>query len=140
MIADMKPVDQAELSADWLAQVEALKGDDPWVLGFLLRLKNTEKELGRAGFKGPASSEGVVEIAYAVHPDQQGKGYATEAARGLLQFAFEHESVRIVRAHTLPETNASTRILSKLGFKRAGEILDPEDGLVWRWEMPRSPF
>jgi RimJ/RimL family protein N-acetyltransferase len=40
----------------------------------------------------------------------------------------------IVRAHTLPERNASTRILEKCGFTFRGEILDPEDGLVWRWE------
>jgi len=52
--------------------------------------------------------------------------------------------IRRVRAHTLPEGNASTRILEKLGFERIGEtIKDPEAGQVWRWErdlaVHRSP-
>jgi hypothetical protein len=37
-------------------------------------------------------------------------------------------------AHTLPEENASTRALRRNGFLFAGEVMDPEDGLVWRWE------
>jgi ribosomal-protein-alanine N-acetyltransferase len=40
----------------------------------------------------------------------------------------------VVRAHTLPNPNASTRVLTKCGFHRVGEVIDPEDGLVWRWE------
>jgi hypothetical protein len=42
--------------------------------------------------------------------------------------------VKLIRAHTLPQINASTRILTKCGFDRIGEMIDPEDGLVWRWE------
>jgi hypothetical protein len=42
--------------------------------------------------------------------------------------------VRTVIAHTLPEENASTRALRGNGFAHAGEVIDPEDGRVWRWE------
>ena len=59
---------------------------------------------------------------------------ATEAAEGLASFAFGSGRVRVVRAHTLPEPNASTRVLAKCGFRYIGEVIDPEDGLVWRWE------
>jgi RimJ/RimL family protein N-acetyltransferase len=45
----------------------------------------------------------------------------------------------LIRAHTLPEMNASCRVLEKAGFKRLGEVIDPEDGLVWRWERRPSP-
>jgi len=30
--------------------------------------------------------------------------------------------------------NASTRVLEKCGFRKAGEMLDSENALVWRWE------
>ena len=40
----------------------------------------------------------------------------------------------LVRAHTLAERNASTRVLEKCGFGLVGEVVDPEDGPVWRWE------
>jgi RimJ/RimL family protein N-acetyltransferase len=41
---------------------------------------------------------------------------------------------RTIRAHTMPEQNASTRVLEKCGFRWLGEVVDPEDGAVWRWE------
>jgi len=45
--------------------------------------------------------------------------------------------VKRVRAHTLAQTNASTHILEKCGFKKTGETVDPENNLtVWRWEKP----
>ena len=41
-----------------------------------------------------------------------------------------------VRAQTLPEENASTRILKKCGYKPRGAVNHPEDGLIWLWELP----
>ena len=41
-----------------------------------------------------------------------------------------------VVAHTLAEENASTAVLRKNGFVRAGDIDDPDEGTVWRWELP----
>lgn len=96
--------------------------------------RETGIAIGQCGFKGPPEADGVAEIAYGVDPDQQGKGYATEAAEALVIYAFGSGRVRLVRAHTLPERNASTRVLTKCGFSHIGEVIDPEDGLVWQWE------
>jgi RimJ/RimL family protein N-acetyltransferase len=96
-------------------------------------LRDCDTVVGSAGFKGPPA-EGIVEIAYGLSPEYQGKGYATEAAAALTAYAFDSGKVRVVRAHTLPESNASGRVLTKCGFRRIGEVIDPEDGLVWRWE------
>ena len=133
-IEAMSPADRAHVSADWLARLHALTSADPWTLGFSLVHRNSDTVVGSAGFKGPPEADGVVEIAYGVHPDHQGKGYATEAAQALTAYAFSSGKVRLVRAHTLPLPNASTRVLSKCGFRYVGEVIDPEDGLVWRWE------
>ena len=84
------------------------------------------------------SFDGVVEIAYGVKPEHQGNGYATEAAAGLVKYAFA-SGVHTVRAHTLREPNASTRVLGKCGFQNVGEVVDPDDGLVWRWELCNRP-
>lgn len=72
-------------------------------------------------------------------PKDQPKGYATEAALALAGFAFDSGRVRVVRAHTLPEANASTRVLAKCGFRHIGEIATPEDGRVWLWEKSNEP-
>jgi ribosomal-protein-alanine N-acetyltransferase len=81
-----------------------------------------------------------VEIAYGLAPAYQGRGYATEAAQELVARTFASGLVRRVIAHTLPEQNASTRVLSRCGFARVGELIDPEDGLVWRWEKHQEAF
>ena len=149
-IEQMQPHEKAELSAAWLALLDGSSPADPWVHGFVLVHRISGGVIGRCGFKGPPGADGVVEIAYGVAPEHQGKGYATEAAAALTTYAFSNAQVRVVRAHTLPEPNASTRVLTKCGFERVGEVIDPEDGLVWRWERqngttdilprPQHPF
>ncbi len=56
----------------------------------------------------------------------------------LIARAVASGGVSTLRAHTLPEHNASTKVLEKCGFKLVGEVMHPEDGLIWRWELPRK--
>jgi RimJ/RimL family protein N-acetyltransferase len=137
-IEAMSPSEKAALSADWLARLHASTEADPWTHGFSLVHRGTGSAVGGCGFKGPPEGDGVVEIAYGVDPEHRGNGYATEAAEALVIYAFGDPRVRLVRAHTAPEANASTRVLTKCGFRYVGEVVDPEDGLVWRWEKPRE--
>jgi [ribosomal protein S5]-alanine N-acetyltransferase len=95
--------------------------------------------IGMCGFTGPPDTNGAVELAYGIVPSYQGKGYATEAAAALVELASADPRVRIIRAHTLPERNASTRVLEKCGFRKIGEVVDPENNLVWRWERKLAP-
>ncbi|ULE35579.1 N-acetyltransferase [Mycobacterium sp. IDR2000157661] len=44
--------------------------------------------------------------------------------------------VRTVIANTLARDNPSTGVLRRLGFTRTHELVDPEDGPIWRWELP----
>ena len=132
-IETLDPSVKAEISADWLARVRASTAPDPWTHGFSLVHRATDGVIGQAGFKGPPA-DGMVEIAYGVAPEHEGKGYATEAARALTAYALGSGQVRVVRAHTLANDNASARVLVKSGFRLIGEVTDPEDGLVWRWE------
>jgi RimJ/RimL family protein N-acetyltransferase len=80
-----------------------------------------------------------VEIAYGVDPLYRGMGIATETAAALVTWAWGDARVRKVRAHTYAPLNVSTRVLTKCGFHSVGEVIDPEDGLVTRWEIvPRD--
>ena len=133
-IEAMPPVVKKELSAEWLQRIAAGTTADLWLHGFALVHRGSGTLVGTAAFKAPPSADGTVEIAYGVAPEHQGKGYAAEAARALTTFAFASGRVRLVRAHTRPEPNASTRVLAKSGFRFVGQAVDPEDGLVWRWE------
>jgi ribosomal-protein-alanine N-acetyltransferase len=135
-VEDMPPEQRAQVSPEWLGRVRAT-GPDPWTLGFAIADRFTRAPLGTAGFKGPPQ-DGWVEIAYGVVAEHQGNGYATEAAEALVGFAFQHPHVLVVRAHTFAQANASARVLTKCGFRSVGEVNDPEDGNVWRWEKHRE--
>jgi ribosomal-protein-alanine N-acetyltransferase len=123
-----------EVSPAWIAHLRSAPGPDPWTLGFAIVHRDDDLVIGSAGFKGAPDDDGVVEIAYGIAPSYEGRGYATEAARALVAFALERVDVTSVRAHTKPENNSSGRVLAKCGFQQLGEVMDPEDGLVWRWE------
>ena len=58
----------------------------------------------------------------------------TEAARALIEFARRTPGVCVVRAHTRHDNIASSRVLAKCGFRFVGVVIDPDDGLVQRWE------
>jgi ribosomal-protein-alanine N-acetyltransferase len=133
MIEGMSPFEKAQLSVAWLAQYEASGASDPWVHGFRLVHRSSGNIVGFCSFKGPPA-DGVVEIAYGIAPDEQGKGYATEAAQALVAFARTFPEVKVIRAHTLADGAASKRVLEKCGFQCVGEVVDPEDGPVLRFE------
>jgi [ribosomal protein S5]-alanine N-acetyltransferase len=103
--------------------------------GYFVVDEGTREVVGSCAFKTPPTDEGAVEIAYFTYPGFEGRGYATEMARKLVELARRSAAVRRVIAHTLPETNASTRVLEKVGMTFVGEVTDPEDGRVWRWQV-----
>lgn len=80
-----------------------------------------------------APKNGRVEIAYYTLAEHQGNGHASAMAAELLRIARATDPTVIPIAFTLPETNASTRILERLGFKQKGEAQDPDAGTVWEW-------
>jgi RimJ/RimL family protein N-acetyltransferase len=106
----------------------------PWTHGFAVVARKTGDVIGAGGYKGPPDADGMVEIAYGLDPDHRGQGYAKEAAAALVAFALG-AGAKLVRAHTEPGNGASSGVLAALGFDRVGEVVDPEDGLVWRWEI-----
>jgi len=62
----------------------------------------------------------VVEIGYGTLDIFQNRGYATEAARALAQFALSHSEVTLVIADALPENAGSVRVLQKSDFVEVG--------------------
>ncbi|RHX92577.1 GNAT family N-acetyltransferase [Leptospira stimsonii] len=102
---------------------------EPWIA--YLYVQGGEA-LGTCAFKSPPQN-GQVEIAYFVFPEYEGKGFGTFFASFLVAQARLASPEVIVTAQTLPENNASTRILERLNFERTGELIHPEDGKVWQW-------
>jgi len=137
-IAAMPPAVQATVSPVWLAQLRSTPEPSIWTHGVSLVERATGAVVGSAGLGGPPDADGVVELAYGLAPEYQKRGYAREAARALTEYALGAGGARCVKAHTLPGNDASMRVLEACGFVFVGEVEDPEDGRVQRWERRAS--
>jgi ribosomal-protein-alanine N-acetyltransferase len=62
------------------------------------------------------------EVGWAVHPDEWGKGFATEAARGMIDWAFTQFGLHRVVAFCHVDNAASIRVMEKLGMHRDGRL------------------
>jgi ribosomal-protein-alanine N-acetyltransferase len=82
--------------------------------------------VGAGGFKGPPDAEGVVELGYSIVTERRRRGYATEAVRGMLTFAFSSPRVTTVVGQTLTSLPASIGVLEKAGFAFVGAGDDPD--------------
>lgn len=77
-----------------------------------------------AGFVGlsvpsfDAAFTPCVEIGWRLAREQQGRGYATEAARAALAFGFDQLRLNEVVAFTVPVNAPSLRVMEKLGMTR----------------------
>lgn len=116
----------------------SIKTADPQWGGYLAVDEATNELVGSCAFKAPPDAAGLTEVAYFTYPGFEGRGYATAMAARLVELARQSPHVQRVIAHTLPERNASTRVLEKVGVRFVGEVIDPDDGRVWRWELPVS--
>lgn len=86
-------------------------------LNLIVCHRNQSQAIGWVGI-GPFELEaGAFEIYYAIHPDEQGNGYATEASKELIHYAFETFDLKYLLASVDPENLASKRVLEKLGFE-----------------------
>jgi RimJ/RimL family protein N-acetyltransferase len=107
--------------------------DVPWVCYMAVRTADGVA-VGSCGFKSAPTADGVVEFGYGTYPAFENQGVATAMAVEMVRIA-RGGRAKVAMAHTLPVTNASGRVLTKAGFRHVGEEIDPEDGLVWRWEL-----
>ena len=117
-----------------LNEVQTSRIWHPW-LPYLFLFRPDQAVVGLGGFKAVPDPKRTVEIGYSVAPSYQGRGLATSAARQLIGIAFASGLVDCVCAHTLAELSASTRVLEKCGMAKVSEVIDPEDGNVWKWEI-----
>lgn len=128
------------VEADWAGFPEVIsfivavaRADAPRQWGLYLVFDDDGALVGNAGWKGEPV-DGVAELGYTVAPARQGRGVATAVVRELLAHA-RTAGLREVIAHTRAEASPSTSVLTRCGFTKVDELVDPDDGPVWRWKV-----
>lgn len=62
------------------------------------------------------------EVGWAIHPDEWGKGYATEAARQMMDWGFRELNIHRIVAFCHVSNSASVRVMEKLGMRQDGVL------------------
>ncbi|WP_432663674.1 GNAT family N-acetyltransferase [Wukongibacter baidiensis] len=89
---------------------------------FAMTIKQSGEIIGFCGIGGIAYDRSKNEVFYSIGKDHWGKGYATEAAKAMLKYAFEELELDNIIAAVHPENIASNRVLQKIGLKKVGVI------------------
>ena len=84
---------------------------------FAITLKNTGELIGCGGIIMQETDQGVEpEVGYQMRRDQQGKGYATEMARGCMEYAFNVLTANHIISLIRPDNMPSRRVAEKNGL------------------------
>ncbi|MBQ2621506.1 MAG: GNAT family N-acetyltransferase [Thermoguttaceae bacterium] len=113
----------AELKAAYSEMLDGcLQNPDQWewYAIWIIELRDGT-HIGDFCFKG-LDSNGIAEIGYGILEEYQGQGYATEAVRAALSWAFQNPNVTAIEAETDADNAASKRVLEKCGFVANGII------------------
>ena len=117
-----------------------------WLMQGFAMFSVVEKSSGRwLGQLGPWQPEGWpgTEVGWSFHPDAWGKGYALEAGRTAVDWAFEHLGWTEVIHSIDPDNAASIKLAERLGSRNRGPGILPEpfsDARVDIWVQSREQW
>ena len=143
----------------WLAGT-VMKSLFSWVDGFAqegvnavlhtlvqVRMQGSQGDaLGDIGLRISPKNPHEADVGYALLPEAQGKGYASEALRAVCEYGFTTLGVQAINAWVLGENRGSSRLLEKQGFVRT-QVLEKAyhlngvdyDDWIYRLEREAHP-
>lgn len=86
-------------------------------------LKENGLLIGGCGIRRESEHSRVANIGYAIDPNFQSKGYATEAARRIIEFGFSELDLAVIYATCDTRNSASYKVMENCGMKRVGHHL-----------------
>ena len=128
--------------AAWLGQWE-LRGTGHWAL----EEKSSGRFVGRAGLHRPERHDWPgVEVGWTLHPDQWGRGYATEAGAEAVRYGFEQLGEERLFSCIVPDNHRSQAVARRLGFELIEERVisffpeEPEVHGIWALDRDTADF
>ena len=92
----------------------------PWRMRVIVE-RSSSTVVGSINLKGPPTPEGDVEIGWGLIDTARKKGYATEAAAAVIDWALQQPCVNFVSATVPDDNHPSQRVAEKLGLIRTSE-------------------
>lgn len=140
---------EAGLAAD-IAAFAAPDGHRRWTVWRDDGVTRAEERVGRVALfhlrspAAPPALQGQREIGWTFAQDHWGKGYASEAARAVIAYAFDALTLPVLYSQTSDSNVGSTRMMHRLGFTARPELgyddpdYPPQDNptIVWSMDAP----
>jgi RimJ/RimL family protein N-acetyltransferase len=126
-------------------EIEQMAARSPGEIGGWVQLSvedaSTHELVGDVGCSPAEDEPGVMKIGYTMAPAFQGRGYATEAMRALVAYAFDTLEADVVRAYASAENTPSIRVAEKIGMQLVEAFTRRYEGETWhgvRYELRRQ--
>ena len=82
--------------------------------------------IGNCGLRRKPDNEWEADLGYELSPRRWRCGYATEAARSMVDFGFRELGLRRISSWCIADNVASARVLERLGFLQEGKLRSKE--------------
>jgi [ribosomal protein S5]-alanine N-acetyltransferase len=109
-----------ERAVEWIATHTVRSGGKELV--FAITLRKSGSLIGSMGLRDIDTEHSQAEMGFWIGLDWWGQGFATEAGRAVIRFAFEQLNLNRVHAHHMVRNPASGRVLARIGMKREGVL------------------
>lgn len=133
------PETQAEFDEqipNWMKKTKKYEDHFAWHTSFDIVLKSENAVIGGMGLGGHPNPDGETMVGYMIGEGFKNQGYASEALKHLLSWAFTNPKLKAVLALTPLENIPSHRVLEKNGFIQTGQK-EEEDMPVNVWRLER---
>jgi RimJ/RimL family protein N-acetyltransferase len=120
---------------------DRLPGEPGGWVQFTVLERDGGRLVGDVGLSQADGEPGVILVGYTIDPRFQGRGYATEAVRALVAYAFDTLGADLVRAYASAENVPSHRVVEKSGLTLMERFEGEDDGVKWsgvRYELRRD--
>ena len=89
-------------------------------------LRKDGRLIGNCGIRRKLDNDWEADIGYELSPHHWGCGYASEAARAMVDFGFRELGLRRISSWCIADNVASVRVLERLGFLLEGRLRSNE--------------
>src|SRR5215217_2048319 len=118
------------------ARLRTSPAEGPWWNWLIVRQEDGTA-VGSVAFGGMPDAAGAVLIGYAMYPGHEGRGYATEAVKAMVEWAFAQPGVTTVRALAPVWNTPAVHVAEKVGMRPVASDEDDEVGEVLVYERVR---
>ena len=105
-----------EMFREWQSEVPRRR----FQLAIILR--EDGRLIGNCGIRRKPDNDWEADLGYELSPQYWGHGYATEAARAMVDFGFRQLDLQRISSWCIADNVASARVLERLGFVQEGRL------------------